>query len=177
MQLQMSKIKVFFRLPLQDRLLMFEAVFWFVVIRLIIYVFSFRNYFFLLGKPSQENYNPREYGQVGRKKNCFQHRTILSDHTKKGTLIARIGSAVERTSHNVPWSTRCFIEAIVAKRMLKRRGFQCTIYLGLTKKSEKNHHSAEREMTAHAWIRCGDYIVTGKQGVRLEEYTVISSFK
>lgn len=51
--------------------------------------------------------------------------------------------------------------------MLKEKDVSRTIYLGV-KKDENN------TMLAHAWIRCGKYVVTG--GANKCEYTVVAKF-
>jgi hypothetical protein len=51
--------------------------------------------------------------------------------------------------------------------MLGRRNVQSTLYLGLAK-DEKD------QMVAHAWVRCGNKIVTGKAG--MERFTVVACF-
>jgi hypothetical protein len=51
--------------------------------------------------------------------------------------------------------------------MLKRRNLHATIYFGLAK-------DAHNGLIAHAWVRCGSRIVTGKKG--MENFTVIAAF-
>ena len=51
--------------------------------------------------------------------------------------------------------------------MLRRRQIQSTLYLGLAK-------DASQSLQAHAWLRCGEDIITGKAGH--ERFSVISSF-
>ncbi len=136
-----------------------EAVFWCALVRMIMLVMPFRKYASLLGKP-QKNGTPHPFGAP------------LSRGDNR-ELLEQIGKSVQRASANVPWKTRCFVEAIAAKRMLKRRNIKSTVYLGITKSNQEGQHPP---LSAHAWIACGDFIVTGKQGVRLKEYTVVSSF-
>jgi hypothetical protein len=61
----------------------------------------------------------------------------------------------------------CYDQALTAKLMLKRREFPSTLYLGLSK-DEKN------QMIAHAWVRCGNKIITGKAG--MDQFTVVAFF-
>ena len=51
--------------------------------------------------------------------------------------------------------------------MLKKQGVSTTLYLGV-KKDNNN------QMLAHAWIRCGDYFVTG--GGNRYGYAVVAKF-
>ena len=71
-----------------------------------------------------------------------------------------IGAAAKR----VPWRAKCLEQAIAAKLMLRRRGVQSTLYLGVTRDP----------FAAHAWLRVGDRNVTGGQDV--SRYAVVASF-
>jgi len=53
--------------------------------------------------------------------------------------------------------------------MLSRRGISATLYLGVAR--DENDPGA---MAAHAWLRCGEVILTGAGGV--ERFSAISSF-
>jgi hypothetical protein len=53
--------------------------------------------------------------------------------------------------------------------MLKRRRIAATLYLGVAKDENK----AEK-LAAHAWLRCGDVILTGAHGHR--QFTVVAMF-
>ena len=81
-------------------------------------------------------------------------------------LVKRIGWAIHTAANHLPWQAVCLPQAIVAKLMLRRRGFASTLYLGAS------HDGAG--FKAHAWIRAGDVIVTGYQD--MQRYTVVSSF-
>jgi Transglutaminase-like superfamily len=153
----MNKLKTLFRLPTLERRLILEAVYWCALIRLIIMVIPFRKYVWLLGKK--------------RLSNKGQPASVSSVKRQKEALLLEIGSAVQRASRNVPWRTRCYVEAIVAKRMLKRRDIPCNIHLGLKKDLNTD------TMTAHAWMTCGDIIVTGGPQKNLKEFTTISTFR
>ena len=50
--------------------------------------------------------------------------------------------------------------------MLKSKNISTTIYLGVRKEGN--------EMKAHAWLRCGEYYVTG--GAIRDQYTVVAKF-
>ena len=50
--------------------------------------------------------------------------------------------------------------------MLRRRGLPGTLHLGVAKEGNR--------MEAHAWLRCGDQIVTG--GHELERFGVVARF-
>lgn len=61
-----------------------------------------------------------------------------------------------------PWLTRprhaCLAQAIAASRMLSRRGIHWTLTIGVGRQSAG--------LNAHAWLRCGNRIVTGRRGIR-----------
>ena len=79
----------------------------------------------------------------------------------------RVGLAIARASRHTPWASVCLPQALAAKAMLKRRGVPTTIYLGLSKTSD-------RAMAAHAWTRCGSVIVTGAREAAF--HTRVASF-
>ena len=54
-----------------------------------------------------------------------------------------------------PWESKCLVRALLVQHFLKRKKIASTIYLGVNE-DDMNH------MKAHAWIRCGEMIVTGQ---------------
>lgn len=81
-------------------------------------------------------------------------------------IASHISWVVTLISSKTPWESKCLVQALTAQRMLKSKGISTTIYLGVRK--------AENEMKAHAWLRCGEYYVTGVS-IR-EQYTVVAKF-
>jgi hypothetical protein len=100
--------------------------------------------------------------------------TSLGEHMKETprepypdqALLDRVALATRRSGRYVTVGSRCFVEAITAKKMLEKRGAPSVIYLGVRKEDDKLH--------AHAWLRCGDRIVVGDGG--LERFAVVSTF-
>lgn len=84
----------------------------------------------------------------------------------------RIAQAIARISPHTPWTSNCFPQAIAAKYWLHRRGIPTTLYLGVA--LNKSQESSASEMAAHAWLRCGSFLVTGGRGS--ERYTVTARF-
>ena len=80
-------------------------------------------------------------------------------------LLRRVSWAVAAAARHVPWEAVCLPQAMAAKAMLRRRGIASTLYLGV---------AGNEDMAAHAWLRAGGRIVTGRRGV--ERYTVVSTF-
>jgi poly-D-alanine transfer protein DltD len=69
--------------------------------------------------------------------------------------IQQIKRGMLRVRRYLPWRTKCFASAITAKILLKRRKISSTIYLGIAKEGSE-------KIIAHAWLRSGSIIVTGK---------------
>ena len=78
----------------------------------------------------------------------------------------RMASIINIVAPKTPWESKCLVQALTAQRMLKSKGISTTIYLGVRKEGN--------EMKAHAWLRCGEYYVTG--GAIRDQYTVVAKF-
>ena len=81
--------------------------------------------------------------------------------------INDVEHAIRRASRFSLHKSKCYDHALTGKFMLKRRNLSATIYFGLAK-------DAQNGLSAHAWVRCGNRIVTGKKG--MENFTVIAAF-
>lgn len=79
----------------------------------------------------------------------------------------QVGWAVRAIAPWVPWDSRCLAQALAGTWMLRRRGIETTLYLGVRKESGK-------DFSAHAWLRCGSRIVTGAAGHK--SFEVIARF-
>lgn len=80
--------------------------------------------------------------------------------------VKNIRHAIEVVSKYTFWESKCMVKAITAMFMLKRRGIESTLYLGTAK--EKGN------LTAHAWLRSGDFYVTGSDVMK--KFTVVAKF-
>ena len=69
----------------------------------------------------------------------------------------RVGRAVSVMSRHVPWSAECLVRAFAARRMLQKRGIPSTVCVGVAKETSE-------VLESHAWLRCGDAVVTGEKG-------------
>lgn len=87
----------------------------------------------------------------------MQESPVTEDN---GKLLAakRIGRLIETASRYTPWESKCLVQAIVGKLMLRRRGVANTLYLGTAREGQR--------LVAHAWLRCGDVIITGGYGCK-----------
>ena len=70
-------------------------------------------------------------------------------------------------ARHLPWDCTCLAQALAGKAMLRVRGVPSTLYLGLAK-------TGEVQLQAHAWLRCGERILTGWQ--EKGRFTVIATF-
>ncbi len=75
--------------------------------------------------------------------------------------------AVRRASRYALHKSKCYDQALSAKALLGQMGLPATIYFGLAKESQN-------QLSAHAWVRCGNKIITGKAG--MERFTVVACF-
>ena len=81
----------------------------------------------------------------------------------------KIGQAVRSAANNTPWESACLAQTVAGQWMLKRRNIAGTLYLGVAKDETK-----QEKITAHAWLRCGDIILIGREGQR--QFTVVAAF-
>ncbi len=84
-------------------------------------------------------------------------------------LARSVGQAVGAAANYTPWESVCLSQGVAAQWMLKRRHVAGTLYLGVTK-AEANPET----LVAHAWLRCGDIILTGREGHR--QFAVVAMF-
>ena len=143
----MNKISKFIKLSLFQKKLYVETIFLLGLARLVLLVIPFKWIAPRLG----------------------QHMKTIheQDFNKNYTLICNISHAVGSVSRYTPWESKCFVQAIAARWMLRKQGIGGTLYLGVAK--EKDNY-----LKAHAWFKCGDRIVTGAKGH--ENFTVVSFF-
>lgn len=90
-----------------------------------------------------------------------------SETENKDLIILEIRKAVEAVCKRTPWESKCLVRALTAKKMLNRRGYFCTLYMGVAM-------DTAGVMVAHAWLRCGNVYVTGGNGGK--RYTVTAIF-
>lgn len=77
--------------------------------------------------------------------------------TSKNLKLAKlVGFHVRRVTRHTPWESKCLVQALTARKILKKKGVNATLYLGVRKDNE--------ELKAHAWLRCGELYVTGGDG-------------
>lgn len=84
------------------------------------------------------------------------------------TIVTKqIRYTIDIISQYTFWESKCFVKAIAGMKMLERRKIDSTLYLGTAK-------SEDGDMVAHAWLRSGNIIITGREN--MNRFTVVSYF-
>lgn len=78
-----------------------------------------------------------------------------------------IGWAVGVLGRRVPWDGRCLAQALAASGMLRRRGLEGTVSIGV-------RQGESTAFDAHAWLQIGSCIVTG--GPEHEQFKAFTTF-
>jgi hypothetical protein len=81
--------------------------------------------------------------------------------------IRKISVYIRRIGNRLPWECTCLVNALAAKIMLRKRGVPATVYFGMARGEKK-------ELIAHAWVKSGDFLVTGKD--EGHEYKTVGHF-
>jgi ABC-type lipoprotein release transport system permease subunit len=82
--------------------------------------------------------------------------------------IQRLAKSIRNVSQVVPWESKCLVQAVVAKVLLKKRETDSTLYFGVRKKDDGS------SLEAHAWLDVNNEIVLGKE--LADQFTVVSSY-
>jgi len=85
-------------------------------------------------------------------------------------IAEQVGWAVRGTAAHTPWESACLVQALAAARMLQRRRVASTLYLGAARNPARRE-----ELHAHAWLRCGDLVLTGESESR--NFPVVAKFR
>jgi len=84
-----------------------------------------------------------------------------ADATEEKILVVR--KALLRGIKRLPWKAKCLAQALAGKLLLRKLGLSGTIYLGVRKDTGK--------LEAHAWLKCGNQFISGKEGYK--KFTVV----
>ena len=139
-----SKLTRFWQLDGKDKLLLFQAIGWLAIARIMLAANSFERLSEKLadaGESTGVEPSPEE--------------------------LRRLSYAISAAANNVPWRSDCFPQSIAARLMLRRRGIASIIHLGVER-------VGEAELAGHAWLTCGDTVVTGD--VDLDRYTELHRY-
>lgn len=95
----------------------------------------------------------------------YKEKPITS--LKSEDYVKIVASAIRKTA-SIPLliRPRCLAQALAARVLLHQRGQSCILSIGAT--------IEEKGMIAHAWLKCGDIIVTGQE--EKDKYTEIASY-
>lgn len=97
----------------------------------------------------------RPFSELARKLGRQGFETPADEDYSQAVLPVR--QAAEMVCRHTPWESKCLVRALTARKMLNRRGYPCTLYMGV-------QLGKDGKMEAHAWLRCGDRYVTGGRG-------------
>lgn len=165
----MGGISKFLALGPADRSLLLATFGWLALFRAMILVFPFKKILGMTGLAPGES--PRGTEASG-------------PNPAWGAQSLRVGWAIRTASAHTAWKSACLVQALAGMHMLRRRGIPSTLHLGVARNASirNSHDGADgrevradgRGIAAHAWLRCGDLIVTG--GAGRERFTELSAF-
>ena len=134
-----------FSISRTEKKLFFEAYFTSFIVRIALIFTSFNNYSKKIGTLNSE----------AKTINNFRSETINP-----------IRIAVKRAAKYSLWRNKCLEQAITAKKMLKKRNIESTIYFGVCKNNNK--------LEAHAWVKVGEMFVVGEKNHK--RFTVVAYY-
>ncbi len=137
----------FRRLPPRDRVLIAETAGLIIVARLGMRLFPIQRVRALLARNRQ--------GRQGRAGACAAETN------------RRVAWAVRAVASRLPGRTSCLIEALAAEAMLRRRGYECQLRLGVPPAD------GAKRFAAHAWIENEGHVVVGDVD-NLHDYATFS---
>jgi hypothetical protein len=140
--------QTFFQAPIADKKLVLYVFIWSAIVRFNMLFVPFKYYRKLLGNIQVEAQNNLE---------IYHSEDII-----------HIRDLVLAVCRHTPWDSKCLVQAVICKRLLKKRGFNSTLYLGVKTAFEK------KKMEAHAWLKLDDLILTGAK--RHRHFKVVSFF-
>jgi hypothetical protein len=125
-------------------MLFFEAYFYLSFAKILVLFFPFKKIAALIGR-----------SQVESSMQVIENK-ILND----------IEISISRAVKYALFTSKCYDQALATTFMLKRRKISSTLYFGL--------HKEEQQLMAHAWVRSGNKIISGKLGY--ERFTPLAWF-
>lgn len=142
-----GKMKKFFRLSRLEKWVLVEACLYLALSIVVIKLVPFRRISSYLGK----------------------HMAVSSEKMNQDEerIVNLIRLAILRVSTHLLWKSACLPLAMTAKFMLGRRGIETTLYMGVKMKESG-------KLSAHAWLRAGEFFVTG--GSDKQYFTIVASF-
>ncbi len=126
-----------------DKKLFFEAFFNSLIVRISLLFTPFNKYSKKIGNLNSE---------------------IKTNNLYSIETINAISLAVKRAAKYSLWRNKCLEQAITAKKMLKKRNIDSTIYFGVCKNNSK--------LEAHAWLKINEVFVVGERNHK--KFTVVA---
>lgn len=80
-----------------------------------------------------------------------ERSTPLSE--KELQILANIKAALRLIEKYAPWKPMCYNRALTARKLLHQYKIPSKMFVGFRKRAG--------EMDGHAWVKCGDFFVTG----------------
>jgi hypothetical protein len=146
-----KKIRSAWCLPLREKIWLLLLYPYSGLVRAAILVFPFRLLARCLGQHHQN----------------YQLSPLVSESQQK--LAWRIGQITELTARYTPWKSQCLVQAIMAKSLLGFYRVPYVVHLGAKMTTE-----AKKPMKAHAWVKVGPRVITGREGHKT--FGIVSSF-
>lgn len=140
-------LKKYFTISKLERRTLIQIFFWLIFSFILVRLVPLRWFSHLLGEFNNEQHDE------------------LNEY--KLDIIRLIKKNIRRCKRVLPWKVKCFEEAIAAKKVMEKQKIQTTLYLGVDKNKENN-------LEAHAWLKAGDMVITGKQGY--DKFTVVGFY-
>lgn len=137
----------FLSLSFRMKLLIISAFFISGVMRMLILLVPFKKIVSIMGKERLES---------SSEINSFNMSRAI-----------KIGWAVNTICNHTPWQSKCYVRALTAHFFLKIFRIPSTIYLGVARDKVKN-------LIAHAWLRCGEEVLVGKD--EMDQFSCITFF-
>lgn len=111
----------------------------------------------------------RPFAKISPKIGEYRYETSEEPITdaKVMATCARVRHVVLGVCKRTPWESLCLVQALTAKKLLNQKGIKCTLYMGV-------RNGDNGEMLAHAWLRCGNKLITGENGYLA--YTVTGTY-
>lgn len=94
--------------------------------------------------------------------------TPVQPNGKPRPEALQLADSIRRISEVVPWESKCLVQAVVAKILLKKREIHSTLYLGVRKTDDGS------SLEAHAWLDVGEQTILG--GEVADQFTKVSSY-
>jgi hypothetical protein len=110
-------------------------------------------------------------------------RRLLEQHSAFRPLIGtdvrrltpmRIASIASGVARRLPGRSTCLVDALVVHALLRRRGYEPELCLGVRRHADDVGPDSTLTMDAHAWVECDGRVVVGAID-DLNDYAVLSA--